>query len=120
MERVWKPTRLAGMLERKDDHERARLIQAVKHNPRVGLPRMLLHDMRRTAVRNFVGAGTSDSVALQITGYKTRSAFDHYHIGSLADLRSHPVARGHVFGHVSHFCACPPSRKCARIRPSTR
>jgi len=120
MELAWKPTRLAAMLERNDDQERARLIEAVKHNPRLGLPRMWRHDMRRTAVRNFISAGTSERVALQITGHKTRWAFDRYHTGSLADLRSHPVARRHVFGHVSHFCACPPSRKCARIRPSTR
>jgi len=120
MERAWKPTRLAAMPERKDDQERARLIQAVKHNPRPGLPRLLRHDMRRTAVRNFVSAGTSERVALQITGHKFRSTFDRHCIGSLADLRSRPGVRGRVFGHASHFCACPPSRKCARIRLSTR
>jgi len=54
-------------------------------------PGMLRHARRRTAVRDMVNLGVPERVAMQVTGHKTRSIVDRYHVMSPGDLQD--VAR---------------------------
>jgi integrase len=51
-----------------------------------GLTGRLVHDLRRTAARDFRRAGVSEGEIMKLCGWKTRDMFDRYNIIDAADL----------------------------------
>src|SRR5438034_5767872 len=53
---------------------------------RAGLKNRIMHDLRRSAARDFRRAGVSEGEVMALCGWKTRDMFDRYNIIDEADL----------------------------------
>ena len=53
---------------------------------RAGCEGRLIHDLRRTAARDFRTAGVDEGTIMALCGWKTRAMFDRYNIVNDADL----------------------------------
>ena len=54
---------------------------------KAGLPNLLVHDLRRSAVRNFDKNGVTQIVGMMISGHKTASVYKRYRIVPENDIR---------------------------------
>jgi integrase len=53
-----------------------------------GVPGLLFHDLRRSAVRTFELSGITQATAMKLTGHRTASVYRRYAVTSEADLRA--------------------------------
>jgi integrase len=62
--------------------------KAIKDDPsaRLALASALVHDLRRSGIRNAIRAGVTETIVMAMSGHETRAVFDRYNISDDADL----------------------------------
>ena len=75
-----------------------------------GFQGRLVHDLRRTAARDFRRRGVSEGEIMKLCGWKTRSMFDRYDIIDEADLAAAVAKRftGPATANNRQTVALPP------------
>jgi integrase len=76
---------------------------------KAGVPGMLTHDFRRTAVRNLEISAVPRSFAMKLTGHRTEAVYRRYAIVSDADLRAASAKLAGTFSGTSTLLLSYPA-----------
>jgi len=49
---------------------------------------LIIHDLRRSAIRNLIRGGNAEGIVMAISGHKTRAVFDRYNIVDADDVKT--------------------------------
>jgi len=93
IERRWQARTLTGGGARFVFHRNGKRIRDFRTawegaTERAGCPDLLFHDLRRSAVNNLNAVNMPPKVAMQITGHKTMTPYQRYHIVRDDDTRA--------------------------------
>ena len=93
IERRWQARTLTGDGARFVFHRNGKRIRDFRTawegaTERAGCPDLLFHDLRRSAVNNLNAVNVPPKVAMQITGHKTMTTYQRYHIVRDDDTRA--------------------------------
>lgn len=92
---------------------------------RAGVPGLLFHDLRRSAVVNMDRAGVPRRVIMQITGHKTEVMFTRYRIVAPADLKQAARRMEAYLGHAKEAAgatlgSADAEEQASHQKPDTR
>src|SRR5258707_13795737 len=61
-------------------------LEEVEGRPDPRYTGIIIHDLRRSAIKNLMKVGVNEKVPVKISGHKTRDVFDRYHIVDTEDV----------------------------------
>jgi integrase len=93
-------------------------VEEVEGRPDPRYTGLIIHDLRRSAIKNLMKVGVNEKVAMKISGHKTRAVFDRYHIVDTEDVVD-AMRRVQTVTHAANSLV-PDGEKIVKMLPSPR